>query len=109
MTAWSHWPSTNFSLSSWASEGPAFHGDLMPPKIARLAGLGAYGACAGMIALFALVVFGTRHTATGGIMPTLSFVTWISIAVVIAALIAAHIAIAKQLMHLGKNGGPTRV
>jgi hypothetical protein len=81
----------------------------MPPKIARLAGLGAFGACAGMIALFALMIFGTRHTATGGMLPTLSIVTWISMAVVFAALIAAHIAIGKQLMHLGRNGGPTRV
>ena len=81
----------------------------MPPKIARLAGLGAFGACAGMIALFALLIFGTRHTPTGGMMSTLSIVTWISMAVVFAALIAAHIAIGKQLMHLGRNGGPTRV
>ena len=80
----------------------------MPPKIARLAGLGAYGACAGMIAIFALLIFGTRHTATGGLLPTLSFVTWISMAVVFASLIAAHIAIGKQLMHLARNGGPTR-
>jgi hypothetical protein len=39
----------------------------------------------------------------------LSIVTWISMAVVFAALIAAHVAIGKQLMHLGRDGGPTRV
>ena len=81
----------------------------MPPKIARLAGLGAFGACAGMLALFALIVFGTRDTATGGMDSTLSFVTWLSLAVVFVALIIVHVAIGKQLMHLGKNGGPTRV
>lgn len=81
----------------------------MPPKIARLAGLGAYGACAGMLALFALIIFFTRHTATGGLMPALSYLTWLSLAIVFAALIAAHIAIGKQLMHIGRNGGPTRV
>ena len=80
----------------------------MPPKIARLAGLGAYGACAGMVALFALIVFFTRHTPTGGMTTGLAIELWISLAVVFVALIAAHIAIAKQLMHLGKNGGPTR-
>ena len=81
----------------------------MPPKIARLAGLGAYGACAGMIALFALIVFFTRHTSTGGMTTGLAITLWISLAVVFAAMIAAHIAIAKQLMHIGKDGGPTRV
>ena len=81
----------------------------MPPRIARLAGLGAYGACAGMVALFALIIFFTRPTPTGGMTTGLAFEFWISMAVVFAALIAAHIPIAKQLMHLGKDGGATRV
>ena len=80
----------------------------MPPKVARLAGLGAYGACAGMLALFALIVYFTRHTPTGGMTTGLAIELWISLAVVFVALIAAHIAIAKQLMQLAR-GGPTRV
>jgi hypothetical protein len=62
-----------------------------------------------MLALFALLILATRSTALGGLMPALSWVSWISLAVVFAALIAAHVAIARQLMHIGKNGGPTRV
>jgi hypothetical protein len=62
-----------------------------------------------MIAIFALLIFGTRHTSTGGMTTDLAIELWISLAVVFAALIAAHVAIAKQLMHLGKGGGPTRV
>ena len=81
----------------------------MPPKIARLAGLGAYGACAGMIALFALIIFFTRHTPTGGMTPSLAAELWISLAVVFVALIAAHVAIAKQLLQLGRDEGPTKV
>jgi hypothetical protein len=81
----------------------------MPPKVARLAALGAYGACAGMIGLLALIMFFTRHTPTGGMTTGLAIELWISLAVVFLALIAAHVAIAKQLMHLGKGGGPTRV
>ena len=50
----------------------------MPPKIARLAGLGAFGACAAFVALFAYVAYISRHTPTGGMMPALSAVTWIS-------------------------------
>ena len=81
----------------------------MPPKYARLAGLGAYGACAGMLALFAGIIFLTRHTATGGMTSDLSWLTWISLAVVFAALIAAHVAIGKQLLHIGGGRGPTEV
>ena len=81
----------------------------MPPKIARLAGLGALGACAGMLGLFALIIFVTRHTPLGGMTTSLAWLTWIALAVVFAALIAAHVAIAKQLLHIGKGGGPTRV
>ena len=81
----------------------------MPPKFARLAGLGAYGACAGMIALFAGIIFLTRHTSTGGITADLAWLTWISLAVVFVALIAAHVAIGKQLLHIGADGGPTEV
>jgi hypothetical protein len=81
----------------------------MPPKIARLAGLGAYGACAGMIGLFALIVYFTRHTPTGGMTTGLAIELWISLAVVFAGLIAAHVAIAKQLMYLASDAGPRPV
>jgi hypothetical protein len=75
----------------------------MPTKFARLAGLGAFGACGGFVALYALIVFITRHTATGGMMQTLSTVTWISVGLVVIALIALHIAIGKQLLLLGRG------
>jgi hypothetical protein len=81
----------------------------MPPKIAKLAGLGAYAACAGMLALFAGIIYLTRSVPQGGLTPGLSYLTWISLAVVFACLIGVHIAIGKQLMHIGKGGGPTRV
>lgn len=81
----------------------------MPPKIARLAGLGAFGACAGFVALFAFVAYLSRHTATGGMMPALSAVVWISLGLVVLALIAVHVAIGTQLMYIGNGGGPRRV
>jgi len=79
----------------------------MPPKIARLVGLGAFGACAAFVALFAYVAFISRHTSTGGMMPALSAVTWISLAIVVLALIAAHVVLGKQLLQLaeGRPGG----
>jgi TRAP-type C4-dicarboxylate transport system permease small subunit len=78
----------------------------MPPKIARLAGLGAYAACAGFIALFAYIAYLSAPALTGGMMPALSVVSWISGAVVVLALIAAHVALGRQLMYIGKGGGP---
>lgn len=81
----------------------------MPPKIARLAGLGAFGACAGFVALFAYVAYISRHTATGGMMPALSTVVWISLGLVVLALIAVHVAIGRQLLYIGNGGGPRGV
>ena len=77
--------------------------DVMPMKFARLAGLGAFGACAGFVALFAFIAYLSRHTATGGMMETLSVVTWISVGLVIVALIAVHVAIGKELLFLSRG------
>ena len=79
----------------------------MPPKIARLVGMGAFGACAAFVALYAYVAFISRHTPTGGMTPALSAVTWISLAIVVLALIAAHVVLGKQLLQLaeGRAGG----
>ena len=76
----------------------------MPPKIARLAGLGALGACAAFVALFAYVAYLSRHTALGGMMPALSAVAWISLALVVLALIGVHVLIGRQLLDLARGG-----
>ena len=75
----------------------------MPPKIAKLAGLGAFGACAGLLALFLGLVFLTRPLARGGIDATNATVAWIALGGLILALIAVHVAIGKQLMLLAKG------
>jgi hypothetical protein len=75
----------------------------MTMNYARLAGLGAFGACAGFVALFAFVAYLSRHTATGGMMQTLSVVTWISVGLVVIALIAVHVAIGKELLSLSRG------
>jgi len=77
----------------------------MPPKYARLAGLGAYGVSAAFAALLALIGYASRHTAAGGMMPVLSWVTWIAITLVALALISVHVYIGNQLLHLGRGGG----
>jgi hypothetical protein len=81
----------------------------MSPKIARFAALGAFGACAAFIALYAYVAWLSSPTPTGGILMSTSVIVYISIAVVVLALIAAHVAIGRQLMHIANGEEPRSV
>ena len=76
----------------------------MPPKCARLAGLGAFAACGGFLLLFVLLAWVSRHTPTGGMMPVLSWVTWVSVALVVLALIGVHVYLGRQLLRLARGG-----
>jgi len=80
----------------------------MPPKIAKLAGLGAFAACGGIAALYALFVYITRPTASAGLDSTERFVAWFAVAGVLLALLGVHVVIGRQLMLLSK-GEATRV
>jgi len=75
----------------------------MPPKIAMLAGLGAFGACAGLLGLYGLLVYITRPSPHGGIDPINAIVVWISVGGLILALIAIHVVIGKQLLRLARG------
>lgn len=81
----------------------------MSPKIARLAGLGAFAACGLFLLIYLYVAYLSRHTTTGGIMTNLSVVAWISLLLVVAALIAAHIPIGAQLMHVANGDEPREI
>jgi hypothetical protein len=80
----------------------------MPPKIARLAGLGALAACGGIAALYALFLFVTRPSASSGLDSTERFLAWFTVAGVILALIAVHVVLGRQLLLLAK-GEPQRL
>jgi hypothetical protein len=71
----------------------------------RLAALGAYGVCAGVVALFALFVWVAMPSPTTGIDFEHSLITVASVAVICAALIAAHVAMARQIMGYLKEQG----
>lgn len=71
--------------------------------IARLAGLGAFGAIGGMCLAYLGFILFTSPGRSSGMDMTLTLVTWISIGGVLVALIAAHVAIGKQLLRLGKG------
>jgi len=75
----------------------------MPAKIARLAGLGAVGACAGLLALYLLLVFVTRPARTGGIDSVNAAVAWIALGGLFVALIAVHVVIGRQLLRLAQG------
>ena len=77
----------------------------MPPNIARLAGLGAFGASAGLLLLYvALVVLLMRPSPLHGMDATSAAVAWISLGGLFAALIAVHVVIGKRLLQLAKGG-----
>jgi peptidoglycan/LPS O-acetylase OafA/YrhL len=75
----------------------------MPKMLARLLGLGAYAVCVALLALFALVAFASRHTATGGIDPTTQHVTWLAMGGVILAIIGVHVYLGRQLMLIARE------
>jgi hypothetical protein len=75
----------------------------MPTRIARLAGLGAFGASAGLLALFLLLAYVSRPTGTGGMNAATAAVTWISLAGMFVALIAVHVVLGKRLLTLSKG------
>lgn len=75
----------------------------MPPKIAKLAGLGAFGACAGLLAIYLLLVVITRPSPRGGMDSVNAAVAWISLGGLFLALIVVHVAIGRQLLRLARG------
>jgi hypothetical protein len=75
----------------------------MPPKVARLAGLGAFAASVGLALLFLLLLYLTRPTARGGIDSVNAAVTWIALGGVFLALIGAHVLIGRRLLDVAKG------
>ena len=75
----------------------------MPPRIARLAGLGAFAAAGGVALLYLLFVFATRPAGSSGLDGTERFLTWFTVAGVVIALIGVHVVIGRQLLEMGRD------
>jgi len=75
----------------------------MPPRLARLAALGALGVALGTLAFYGLIAFISRPTPTGGIDDVQAMVTWIAIAVPIAAIVAVHVVYARVLARAARE------
>ncbi len=79
----------------------------MPPKIARLAGLGAFAACAGLALLYLFLAYTSRPTPRGGIDRINAVVTWISLGGLFLALIGAHVVMGRRLLDLARGARKT--
>ena len=75
----------------------------MPPKFARLAGLGAFGATLGLAALFVLIAWLAMPSARGGIDMTNAIVAWITMGGLFLALILLHVYLGKQLLLMAQG------
>jgi hypothetical protein len=75
----------------------------MPPRIAKLAAYGAFGAVLLFVAIYALIAYVSLPRRTGGIDGIEATVTWISVGLVVVALIAVHVIIARALLDLGRG------
>ena len=75
----------------------------MPPRIAKFAAYGAFGAVLFFVALFGLVGYAALPRHTGGIDATQATVTWISVGLVVLALIAVHVLIARALLDVAEG------
>lgn len=75
----------------------------MPPRIARLAGLGAFAACGGIAALYVLFLFVTRPGPNAGMDATSRVIAWLSVAGVLLAVLGVHLVLGRQLLALARG------
>jgi hypothetical protein len=75
----------------------------MPPRIAKLIGFGAFGATLLFVAIFALIAWAAVPTRTGGIDGTQAAVTWISVGLVILAVIGVHVLVGRGLLAFARG------
>lgn len=75
----------------------------MLATIARFAGLGAFGACAGLVALYAGFVFLTLPGRSSGIDATSAAVVWIAGAGLTFALVVVHVMFGRRLLRLSEG------
>lgn len=75
----------------------------MPPRIAKLAGLGALGAGAGLLLLPLLFALFTRPGQYAGMDAPNRALAWMAIAGVAIALALVHVLLGRQLVALGRG------
>ena len=76
--------------------------ELTLKKFARVAAAGALAVSAGALGLYLLIGFAALPSRAGGIDSIHAALTWISLAIPISLLIAAHLVYARVLFSYGK-------
>ena len=76
----------------------------MPPRFARLAAYGAFGAVIVFLGIFALIALAALPRRTGGIDGIEAAVTWISVGWAVLALVGVHVVIARGLLDIARGG-----
>lgn len=79
----------------------------MPPRIAKLAGLGAFGACGGIVAVYALFLYGTSASGSPGLDSPERFLSQFTVGGLLLAVVGVHVILARRLMALSR-GTPER-
>lgn len=75
----------------------------MPPKIARLAGLGAFAVSAVLFALIVLFIIWTWPHNSSGLDGTERFLSWFGVGGVLLALIAVHVVLGRRLLAVARG------
>ena len=75
----------------------------MPPRIAKLAAFGAFGAVAFFIFVYLVIAIASAPRRTGGIDMIQAVVTWVSVGIAVLGLIAAHVVIARGLFDIARG------
>jgi len=75
----------------------------MPPRIARLAGLGAFAVSAVLVLLIVLFIAWTWPHNSSGLDGTERFLSWLGVAGVLLALMAVHIVIGRRLLAVARG------
>ena len=75
----------------------------MPPKIARLAGLGAFGACGGIVGLYALFLYITRTTSNSGLDAPERFLAQFAGGGVLLAVLGVLVVLGRRLAAVARD------
>ncbi len=75
----------------------------MPPRIARLAGLGAFAVSAVLVLLIVLFIAWTWPSNSSGLDATERFLSWFGVAGVLLALTAVHIVVGRRLIAAARD------
>jgi hypothetical protein len=75
----------------------------MPPRIARLAGLGAFAVSLVLFALIVLFIAWTWPHTSSGLDGTERFLSWLGVAGVLLALIGVHVVLGRRLLLVARG------